>query len=184
MRAVRHTVFSAGAGRPPIIVCSARVAHPDTRADTVDTVRVLALYRVGTLLHVASRDSVADAALRSMYAAMGVEYREMDLRDAEASEGDAVVPDALISDLSALYAAHEEAHGHTRAFMISCMSGINRSALCAALLLWHEHAAPRPWADARSLVIFMRTEQRAQRSDNVATLLNSTFVRYITDHCV
>jgi hypothetical protein len=179
MAVVRHTLFSMGEGRAPLLVCAARVSHPQTRSDAVGSVCVWSRHRVGTLLNVAAGEVIADAPLLALYDALGIAYHCMALKD---DQDATLLPATLAADVASLYAEHERAHGAARAFMINCRMGQNRSALAAALLLWW--ARPNQWSDARALISFMRAEQRAQRvGDSVATLTNYTFVQHLLAHC-
>jgi len=173
----RHTVFSAGAGRAPIILCSARVSHPDTDEDAASASRVWIQYRVGTSLNMA-HDVHTTAVHRALWARHSIASVEMPLRDLDLEVCD--VPASLADDVVAIYAAHELRHGCERAFMVNCWAGANRSALAVALLLWRCGS----WPSVEALISFMREQQRAQRGPGALLLTNFSFIDYLAAHCV
>jgi len=118
----------------------------------------------------------------ALYEELGIAWHFFPMEDTE----DEPVPATLLPWLLTVYGQHDPASG---IILLHCMSGVNRSMLAAALLLWHTTpAAAELWPSTNThdgehvLIAWMDEHNRAQRKSPYM-LTNTRFRRYIADTC-
>lgn len=159
----------------PILLSGDLVTHPPKKY--VQFARqILPEHNVGTILNV-SVQSVFREHHELLYKDLGIHYEEVQIEDTIRKS----VCERFNILVLEVYKRHVERIGATKAFLINCSAGINRSGLAAAIILW-ETTIPRPWTTCDQLVEEMRKKQKRYRG-NWVLLTNLTFVKYLESIC-
>lgn len=153
-------------GSPTILIASAALFSPrEVPAERATT--ILDDNDVGTIVVVAPNIVLAPRD--------GIAYATLPIDDTSADPPPADFLDRVLAE----YQRHE-LRTPSRAFLIVCQMGINRSAYAAAGVLW-QTTRPRPWSSPEEMIEQMRTLQRAQRG--VYMLTNQAFEESLRVWC-
>jgi predicted protein tyrosine phosphatase len=137
------------------------------------TETILTDMRIGTILNV-SAEVQAKPEHRALYKRLGIRYVELPIEDSV----EKTPPRDFIQQVLAVYAGHEDP---SRAFIINCSMGVNRSSFAAGAILWSSAPNPRPWSSPEDMIAYMRQVQREDRG--VFLLTNALFESELLQWC-
>lgn len=152
------------------------LTHPPKSAPEVMTTRATTILEdndVGTIVVVAPNIVRSEHAER--FTRLGIACATIPIDDISSDPPPADFLDRVLAE----YAAHLS-RSPTRAFLVVCQMGINRSAYAAAGVLW-QTTRPRPWKTPEEMIARMRTLQREQRG--VFLLTNEAFEESLRIWC-
>lgn len=154
-----------------VFLSSSIVTHPRTQQQYHEAFHYLTQNNIGTILSMTSGEVATIDHLR-MYSEKNIFYEQLPMHDELVTP-----PNDIQEKVLNVYKKHVQRHGNNRSLLINCSAGINRSALAAAIILWHT-TTPRPWKSAKQLIHDMRTRQLQDR-DITFMLTNDEFYNYL-----
>ena len=166
---------------PKILISSFEIAMPPVLSQNYgnyfdNSEKILKEENVGTILNVAN-DVKKHNLHDEMYERLGIKYIFLGINDTLLDPP----PKSFLPKVLEIYQDHIKEHGQEKAFLVNCMSGINRSALAVAVILW-KTTIPRKWSTIDDMIEEMRYIQIRDRS--IAWILNNdNFVSYLKEWC-
>jgi predicted protein tyrosine phosphatase len=155
------------------MISASLLTHPPTAPKPMMTrsETILRDLNVGTILNV-STEVQAGQEHHDMYRRLGIRYVELPIEDS----AEKTPPREFIHQVLQVYGEHDE----SRAFLVNCSMGVNRSSWAAGAVLWSS-SSPRPWSTPEDMVEYMRRVQREDRG--VLLLTNPLFERELMHWC-
>jgi len=136
--------------------------------------KILENENIGTILNVATE--VKKTILHDkMYEKLGIKYMSLGITD----ELYYPPPEDFLDQVLDIYNEHNAVY-KDKAFLVNCVSGINRSALAIAGILW-KTTIPRKWETPIEMIDYMRKIQLNDRG--IWLLNNETFEEYLIKWC-
>ena len=169
---------------PKVLISSYELVFPPTLANKeksryfIISEKILKKENVGTILNVANdlkykKNPIHD----EMYHNLDIQYKFLGIDDTLSDP----LPANFLEDVLDIYQNHLEKYGQDKAFLVNCMSGINRSALAIAGILW-KTTLPKKWSTPLEMIEEMRENQIRDRK--MCWLLNNdNFVNYLIEWC-
>lgn len=159
---------------PQVMICSAFLTHPPALPSNLltRTETLLIALNVGTILNV-SQEIEASRNHRKLYERLNIKYLDLPIEDTSEKE----LPSTFLDQVLKVY----EEHDKSRALMINCSMGVNRSSLAAGAILWTS-TQPRPWKTAQEMIDQMRQMQREKRG--IYLLTNPLFEKKLVEFCL
>lgn len=157
-------------GKPfPVLLSSEHISHPGSDLVSISE-EIFEQYDVGTILNVSSGTHATTDHLR-LYHKHGIFYHDHPIDDTTAIP----VPTDFAQHVLAVYDAHAK-RSPTKAILVNCSMGVNRSALAAAIMLWNRTPL-KLWESPPALISDMRDKQAFCRG--IVLLQNPSFVDYL-----
>lgn len=161
-----------------VLLSDATLTHPRFPQQFYDAKYMLAKSGVGTILSMTSGE-ITNIDHLNMYSELNIFYAQIPIHDDELM----AVRETLQEDVLKVYDEHCQRNTQQRrkrAILVNCSAGVNRSALAAAIILWHT-TPHRPWQTSKQLIEEMRARQLRDR--NLPLLLvNRRFYAYLIDN--
>jgi len=165
---------------PKILISSYEIAIPPKLSKYKNyfeiSEKILKKENVGTILNVAN--DVKKCNLHDeLYEKLGIKYIFLGINDTILDPP----PKNFLPKVLEIYQNHIQEYDHEKAFLVNCMSGINRSALAVAVILW-KTTIPHKWSTIDEMIEEMRDVQIRDRSMSWI-LNNDNFVSYLKEWC-